>query len=225
MKVNTKCCKLIPFLFLAPIALSPGKANTPLVNEINALSGGQVSRDTVFNFDTQKPGSLHAGWTEVLGSWIVKKDGNNQVLAQVAVNRGMDFNVVVFDEAILKDLQLSADIRAIAGKEDQGGGLVWRYADSNNYYIVRFNPLEDNLRLYKVLNGRRIQLVSVTVTIPKGSWFNIRVIMKGAEITCYFNGKELIRTSDDTFVNAGKTGFWTKADAVSDFDNFNMKGK
>ena len=88
--------------------------------------------------------------------------------------------------------------------------------------MVRFNPLEDNLRLYKVLKGSRIQLVSASVAVPRGSWFNIRVVMKGTEITCYFNGKELIRKTDDTFIKAGKTGFWTKADAVSDFDNFRI---
>ena len=96
--------------------------------------------------------------------------------------------------------------------------------DSNNYYIVRFNPLEDNFRLYKVLNGRRLQLSSASVTVPKGSWFNIKVVMKGSEVTCYLNGKKLIHKTDDTFVKPGKIGFWTKADAVSDFDNFNIKG-
>ena len=91
-----------------------------LINELKGLSGSQISMDTLFNFDNQEPGTIPAGWTNVSGSWNVKQDVNGKVLAQMAGNRGMDFNVAVFDEAILKDVELSLDIRAMTGDEDQG---------------------------------------------------------------------------------------------------------
>ena len=184
-----------------------------------------AQEETVINFDNATIGSLPAGWTNASGKWIVKQDGENKVLAQTFENRGMDFNVAVYDGVTLKDVEMSVDIMARAGNEDQGGGLVWRYIDNNNYYVVRFNPLEDNYRLYKVENGRRIQLASARATVPKGSWFTVKVEMKGRGITCYLNGKKLLEKTDDTFTRPGKVGFWTKSDAVSDFDNFNVKGE
>jgi hypothetical protein len=185
----------------------------------------KASDELFFGFDKQKTGNMADGWANVLGKWVVKMDGRNKVLAQTAENTGNEFNVAVYDGASLKDVELSVDIRAISGNEDQGGGLVWRYIDAGNYYIVRFNPLEDNFRFYKVFNGRRIQLASADATVPEGSWFNLTVVMKGSEVSCSLNGKELINFSDETFPAAGKTGFWTKADAVSDFDNFSLKGQ
>jgi hypothetical protein len=31
------------------------------------------------------------------------------------------------------DVEVSVAFKAIAGKRDQGGGIVWRYQDANNY--------------------------------------------------------------------------------------------
>ena len=192
-----------------------------------ALMAASVSAQekTEINFDKCNPGNMPEGWTNASGKWMVKTDNENKVLAQTAENSGSYFNVAVYDGATLKDVELSVDIRANSGNEDQGGGLVWRYQDSDNYYIVRFNPLEDNYRFYKVENGRRIQLASAHVAVPEGSWFNVKVEMTGNEVSCYLNGKKYLNKTDNTFTAAGKTGFWTKADAVSDFDNFSFKGK
>jgi hypothetical protein len=180
---------------------------------------------TLITFNNDKPGELPKGWTNVFGQWTVKEDGQNQAMAQTAQNRDMDFNVAVLNETILKDVELSVDIRAISGDEDQGGGLVWRYKDERNYYIVRFNPLENNFRLYKVLDGHRKQLASAKASMVKGKWFSLKVVMTGNEIKCFLGEKQLLSKTDDTFTAAGKIGFWTKADAVSDFDNFSVKGK
>lgn len=198
----------------------------PVISFASEKAGELRSSDEhFFGFDKQKTGSIATGWENVLGKWIVKTDGQNKVLSQTAENSGNEFNIAIFDGASLKDVELSVDIRAISGNEDQGGGLVWRYIDAGNYYIVRFNPLEDNFRFYKVLKGRRIQLASADASVPAESWFNLTVVMKGSEVSCSLNGKELINFSDETFPDAGKTGFWTKADAVSDFDNFHLKGE
>jgi len=197
----------------------------PVIIIIFTTIGASVISDTTFNFDKQKIGNTPEGWTNTSGTWMVKQDGNNKVLAQKAKNRGNKFNVCVFDGDKPQDVDLSVDIRAISGKEDQGGGLVWRFIDAKNYYIVRFNPLEDNYRLYKVYKGRRIQLKSANAHVSQGAWFTVKAVMKNNEITCYLNGEKLINHKDDTFTKAGKTGFWTKADAVSDFDNYKLKGK
>ncbi len=185
-----------------------------------------AQEETLINFDNSKPGALPADWTNATGKWMVKQDGNHKMLTQTAKNRGSYFNVAVYEKASPKDVVMSVDIRAVSGREDQGGGLVWRYTDIKNYYIVRFNPLEDNYRFYKVENGRRIQLASAAhITLPEGKWFTVKVVAKGNKVNCYLNGKKYLEKTDDTFTKPGKTGFWTKADAVSDFDNFNFMAK
>lgn len=185
----------------------------------------RAQEETLINFDNTKSGSLAAGWTNASGRWLVKQEGDNKVMAQTAQNKGMDFNVAIFEGADLTDVELSVDILAVSGEEDQGGGLVWRYQDEDNYYVVRFNPLESNFRLYKVVHGHRNQMASANASALEGKWFSVKVVMTGNEISCFLGDQELLSKTDDTFTKAGKTGFWTKADAVSDFDNFKLKGK
>ena len=99
---------------------------------------------------------------------------------------------------------------------------MWRYTDKNNYYIARYNPLENNLRFYRVVDGSRKQLKSIDSDIKQGEWFTMTIEMKGDKITCSLNGKKLIETTDDTFKSAGLIGFWTKADAVVFFDELKI---
>ena len=129
------------------------------------------------------------------------------------------FNLAIAEKPAFKDVDLSVKIKANSGKEDQGGGLVWRYKDENNYYICRVNPLENNYRVYKVVEGKRTQLQSADANTETGKWHTLRAVMTGNQITCYVDGKKVLEATDDTFKDAGRVGLWTKADAASSFDN------
>jgi hypothetical protein len=115
--------------------------------------------------------------------------------------------------------------KAVCGVIDQGGGPVWRYQDADNYYIARANPLESNYRVYKVIDGKRIQLDSADIEVPAGCWHRLRVVHKGDEIRCYLNGKLLLEVTDTALRTEGRVGLWTKADAVTLFDDLQVMEK
>ncbi|MBK7808852.1 MAG: DUF1080 domain-containing protein [Saprospiraceae bacterium] len=185
--------------------------------------------DTLFNFENDKEGQVPAGFsTAVTGNskstkWSVVNDNGNKAVAQEAINEGSCYNLLVLNKIGYKDFSATVKIKAISGEEDQGGGLVWRYIDKDNYYIARYNPLENNFRLYRVVDGSRKQLESVDSDIKQGEWFTMTIEMKGNKIICSLNGKKLIETTDDTFKSAGLIGLWTKADAITYFDDLKIK--
>ena len=121
----------------------------------------RMGRSKTWNFESDEPGKIAAGFTSEVGIWEVVRDkGDNKVLAQKAKNDDDTFNVVLVDGSHFKDFDLSVRLKAVAGELDQGGGVVWRAKDKNNYYIARYNPLEDNFRVYKVEGGKRTQFAS-----------------------------------------------------------------
>jgi hypothetical protein len=138
-------------------------------------------------------------------------------------NDGGNFNIAVLKDTYYKDLEIEARIKALTGDEDQDGGLVWRYVDSKNYYIIRANPLENNIRLYKVVNGHRNQMESEDFKMSEGEWYTIKVINKDNRLDCFYNGEKVFSSSDATFTNPGLIGFWSKADAVTLFDDLKIK--
>jgi uncharacterized membrane protein YkoI len=192
---------------------------------------GEKHAGQVWNFDKDATGKLPEGWSirethpsKQKAVWEVTADptahSKPNVLSLVKTeNTGGTFNLIVADKTSCKDLDLSVRMKANSGKEDQGGGLIWRAKDENNYYICRNNPLESNFRVYKVVNGRRTQFDSADVTTEPGKWYTLRATMVGDRITCYLDGKKLLEAKDDTFKDAGMIGFWTKADAASSFDD------
>ena len=193
---------------------------------------GDAKKPTRWDFEDATIGKLPADWTATQtgagdGSvWKVLEDATapkgKKVLAQTAAKAPSGlFNLCVADKSRFADLDLSVAFKAIAGKKDQGGGPVWRYQDAKNYYVVRMNPLEDNFRLYKVVDGKRIQLATTKddVLAAEGKWHTIRVVHQGNRIQCYLNGKLHLDVKDDAFKEAGKIGLWTKADAQTSFDD------
>jgi len=185
-------------------------------------------KDTIISFEKETEGIVPKGF--VVGNtcvkdskWSVINDGGNKVVAQQAKNESDCFNILVLDNLFYKNFTLTVKMKAVAGEEDQGGGLIWRYIDNNNYYIARCNPLENNFRFYKVVNGNRKQLKSVDCNIKSVEWFTMSIIMNGNKITCSLNGIMMIETFDDTYPNAGKVGLWTKSDARSYFDDLTIQ--
>jgi hypothetical protein len=186
------------------------------------LLGGLLAADEVgkqiWNFDGDRSGALPRGFTAEVGEWKVVNDGGNQVLAQQAQSPDAAFNLVLIDDTLARDVDLSVRLKAVEGQNDQGGGLVWRAKDKKNYYIARYNPLEDNYRVYKVVEGRRIMLQSAEIAHTPG-WHTLRVTMKADRIECFYDGKKYLEAQDTTFPDAGKIGLWSKADARSYFDD------
>jgi hypothetical protein len=188
-------------------------------------------------FAKDDAGKLPKGWTadktgKGEGSiWKVVADDTapskkGYVLAQTAEGPGPLFNLCVADDTSLKDVEVTVAFKANKGNKDQGGGIVWRYQDNNNYYIARMNPLEDNYRLYKVVAGKRIQLATKEdLKVPAGTWHTLTVKMTGDQIECSLDGKKQLEGKDDTFQKAGKIGLWTKADAQTSFDDPKISGK
>lgn len=181
-----------------------------------------------WNFDADKPGVIAKGFTNEMGKWEVVADetapSKTHALAQLAKSSGSAFNLTLVSDTNYKDVDITVKMKPVDGRVDQGGGIVWRAKDAKNYYVVRYNPLEDNYRLYLVVNGNRSELKSADMPHTLG-WQTLRVTMTGDHIECYYDGKKYLDAKDSTFKEAGKIGLWTKADAQTHFADLIVFGK
>jgi hypothetical protein len=186
-------------------------------------------------YDKERAGSVPRGWSIAetngkgkLAKWQVIRDDSAPSRSQLVAithnkNSGHTYNLLIAKQIKLKDLELEVKLKPISGKEDQGGGLIWRAKDADNYYIARWNPLEENLRVYFVKDGKRTQLASAEVKADPSVWHEIDIENKGSEIAVQFDEVDLIEIYDSTFPEAGMVGLWTKADAATAFDDFEIE--
>ena len=156
----------------------------------------------------------------------------SHVLAQLSEDRTSGrFPLAIYESVETVNGELVVRFKPVSGRVDQAAGLVWRYRDENNYYIVRANALEDNVVLYKVENGRRIPLGPVNRSddygvqhpVPAQQWSSLGVAFDGNKFTVLFDEKPLFEVIDTTFTEAGQVGLWTKADSVTYFDGFEVQ--
>jgi hypothetical protein len=178
-----------------------------------------------WDFDHDKPGMVPVGYYSVTGSWKVWPNATApskpNVLAQLARNSRDTFNIALVAGSSYRDPDISVKLRSIGGKEEQGGGVVWRVKDPRNYYVFRYNPLDGSLMLYKVMNNGPVELAHANIMNIPG-WHTIRVVMTGDHIICYFDGTKYLDRRDITFRNSGQIGLWTKADAQTYFDDMTV---
>ena len=193
------------------------------------------------DFNKDKIDQPPAGFSTALtgqgqpGKWVVMRDdaspAQGNILAQTDADRtDYRFPVCVYDALTAGDVDVSVKFKPISGRGDQAAGIVWRYKDKDNYYIVRANARESNVVLYKVENGKRTDLplkglgrtYGMKDPVPTGQWGVLRVVAKGNLFEVYHNGKKLYEVEDSTFTEPGKVGVWTKADSVTYFDDLEI---
>jgi hypothetical protein len=175
-----------------------------------------------WDFDTTPVGSTPEGLRPEVGTWEVVASDGGRALKQTAQNEDDAYNVALIDGTEAADVDLSVRFRAVAGRLDQGGGLVWRARDARNYYVARYNPLEENLRVYKVVHGIRSQLNTAEIPHTPG-WHTLRITMTGDHIRCYYEGRPALDLRDPTFAEPGLVGLWSKSDARTEFDDLELK--
>ena len=204
-----------------------------------------LAKVKTWNFDKEKVQQLPPGWLSEhtgqgsQGNWNVVADAAAPSLPNVLAQLSDDatnyrFPLAIVEKTNYRNLVLTVRFKAISGKRDQGAGLVWRFRDANNYYIVRANALENNVVLYKVQDGKRISLApkgtpektyGVKTRVAGNTWNKLGVEVKGTQFTVSLNGQKLFQVEDNTFANAGKIGLWTKADSVIYFDDLTAEGE
>jgi hypothetical protein len=204
-----------------------------------------AARWETVRFNHSVPGKLPADWEVAMThagappDWEIVRDESApsppNVLAQLSRDKTAGrFPLAIWDRASLQDGELLVAFKTVDGSIDQAAGIVWRYQDPNNYYIVRANALANNVVFYKVENGVRTSIApkglpsrsyGVKHLIPSGRWNNLKISFAGAKIAVFFNQEQLFEAEDTTFSKPGKVGLWTKADSVTYFDDFTVASK
>lgn len=194
--------RVTPFvLVLAGLSVAPLAHGDTRKVDFSGDAAGQPPKGFLFG---------HTAKVGTPGQWVIQEDGANKVLAQTDADATRSrFPVAVLADVTTRDVDLSVRFKPISGRVDQAAGLVWRYHDEDNYYIVRANALEDNVVLYKVEKGRRTDLplkgegrtYGKEVEVPGAEWSTLRVVANGPLFEIYFNDAKLYEVEDTTFTD------------------------
>src|SRR5438309_4043288 len=189
--------------------------------------------EKVWNFDGDTIDSLPKGFVvgtlfdgRPAGDWKVLRTDQakspSQVLGQVQ-GKGAEhaYKVVLVKGTDGSDVDLEVSFFPVDGKADMGGGLIWRASDDRNYYLTRANPLEQNIRIYRVAKGIRHLLLNFDQTISVKRWHTLRVITRGCQVRVLYDERQVFDLCDHTFTR-GRIGLWTKSDAVTYFDDLKV---
>jgi hypothetical protein len=206
--------QLLFALALGVAALSPAKA------DMISFSGTQVG-STPSDFEVQRTGNGGPA------QWIVVPDATAQgglALEQASRDKAdYRFPLAVYKAFSGANVEVQVRFKPVSGAVDRAGGIAVRLTTPDDYYVVRANALEDNVRFYRVLKGRREQLESASLKVSANEWHTLALKAEGDRFTISFDGRQLYTVTDKTFANAGKVALWTKSDSITRFDRVEIK--
>ncbi len=194
---------------------------------------GKPGSERLIGFSQFEVGKTPPGFTVALTGggepavWTVQEDSTapsgGKVLAQTTKDTtDYRFPICVYDGVSAKDVEASVQFKSVSGGKDQAGGVIVRYRDKDNYYVARANALEDNVRFYKVVNGRRSEITGIHTKVAPNLWHKLALSAKGTHFIVSLDDK-WFEADDGRFQEAGKVGLWTKADSVTYFDNLKIE--
>ncbi|MBM4054211.1 MAG: DUF1080 domain-containing protein [Planctomycetes bacterium] len=183
-----------------------------------------------YYFDTDELFNMPAGFINAVagagkeGQWKVLKvqhspSADNVVVQSKSDKTAQRFPLLIVDGADYEDAMAYVKFRAEGGEIDRAAGIVFRYKDNQNYYVLRANALENNVHLYKVVNGQQTMIGERNIKVSSNEWYLLKVIYDGKKIRCFFENTMIMEVSDDTF-DSGSIGLWTKSDSYVLFDDF-----
>jgi hypothetical protein len=177
----------------------------------------------------QEPGDFTTWHTGNGGpaEWLIVSDPSavrQTAIAQVSTDTtDYRFPLAVYKPVSTRNVDVSVRFKPVAGKIDRAGGIAVRLITYDDYYVARANALENNVRFYRVVKGRREQIKGVDTEVAGNQWHTLGLRAEGNRFTVSFDGKELFSAEDDTFNAQGKVALWTKADSVTYFDTLSIR--
>lgn len=195
------------------------------------MAAATTALGDIDTFDNPPAGNPPAPWScGVTGrgapKWLIVADASAPSQPNVLRQSGRGtFPWCVRKDVSITDGFVEVKFKPLEGREDQAGGLVWRWKDGDNYYVARANALEDNVTIYHTIKGSRRQFKSTNMKVTPNQWHTLRVDFAGNRFKVQFDSKTALEATDDTFKEAGAVGVWTKADSVTAFDDFSFGGK
>lgn len=181
-------------------------------------------------FDQDSVNGMAAGWMcGVTGKgaphWAVEADASAPSKPNILKQSGKGaFPWCAKKEVSITDGFVEVKFKPMQGREDQAGGVVWRWKDGENYYVARANALENNVSIYYTTRGSRHTIKYVDAPVALNQWHTLRVEFAGKRAKVLLDGKQYIDVEDQHVSGAGAVGVWTKADSITAFDDFSWGG-
>ncbi|HEV2319058.1 MAG TPA: family 16 glycoside hydrolase [Verrucomicrobiae bacterium] len=140
------------------------------------------------------------------------------VLAQVDTDPTDNrFPMLVYDKETFKDFTLATRFKIVSGVAEEMAGIVFRYQNPSNFYVIRVSALGHNVRFYKYINGQFVDPATVGAKISVGAWHTMKVQCLGNQIYCWIDGQMAMPLTVTTTFSTGKVGFWTMSDSLTHY--------
>ena len=188
----------------------------------------------VWNFDSDKAGAVPAGWKALEGDWQVIPDPTAPSQPNTygltgkgswikSLTNALEYYpmTILTEPTEYSNFTLEAAFKSVEGRFDCSGGLIFRYVDDQNFYLLSAGCPNDYFALSRMSKGKIETLKQTVHPTDKDIWYKLKVVAQGGHFMCYDDNK-MEFDFDDNKIAKGKIGLWARDDSEARFDNLTI---
>jgi hypothetical protein len=202
-------------LTLPPVVNADAQPQTITINT-SQMRTGLAPRDFAFTLTGDGPVSA---WKVVADPTATAEKAIAQTSADATAHR---YLLAVYEPLAATSIEVSAHFKPVGGTVDQAAGIAVRFLTPDDYYVVRADVLEDDVRLYRVVNGKRQEIKGAKTKVSANQWHTLGIRAEADRFVVSFDGKSLFAAEDETFTKPGNVALWTEADSLTHFDSISI---
>lgn len=207
--------------------MGSARASLAIVAASVAIANAQAIYRT---FDQDAVGAPPSEFTlgmarqQTVGQWLVRAEGSNHYLAHLtdsAASGGLSLAILTAPHPV----EMRASVRLKLTDGERVGGLVWRYEDAENFYLVALDLRQQEIALYRIVRGNRIRLDDEDdLELDDSAWHTVRVVHDENQIRVSLGGIGVLRTRarDRGFAGPARAGVWSGGASTAWFDDLRV---
>jgi hypothetical protein len=135
---------------------------------------------------------------------------------------GEDYTVGLLNDVLLDHGEVVVRFKTLTTDGDQAAGIVFRYKDPQNYYVIVASAKDESCALYRVKRGKHKIIDSQDIIVSPLSWHKLHITFVQEKFTAFVDGELALGAKDSSFKDPGRIGLWFKSDSQVAFDDFRV---
>jgi prepilin-type N-terminal cleavage/methylation domain-containing protein len=140
----------------------------------------------------------YTGWTVQSGNWSASSGALYHSRTTVTGQ--------ILRSEVLTNTAYEAKVKVTGG---QSPYLVFRYQDTQNFYLINLRTSDDTIRFCKYENGSFVVTAQVNRALSNNVWYLLRVDVNNKTARAYLDCTEVLQVTDNAMAASGKIGLRT----------------
>ena len=131
--------------------------------------------------------------------------------------------LLLIDKSSRESGEAAVKFKVMRADGDQEIGIVFRYQDPKNFYVIVASAKDESCSLYRMKDGKRKKIDTKDAIVSPLTWHELWITFTKDKFTAIIDRELVLGAKDSGLKGPGLVGLWTKGDSRITFESFRLR--